>query len=157
MAARTSPLELKVPPVALALVLAPGMWLLARFVPWLSFPFPGKSIVGLALLAAGGLVALAGVVAFRRARTTVDPTKPEKASALVTAGIYRFTRNPMYVGILLVLGAFAAHLSNLAALAALPVFVAYMNRFQIAPEERALRARFGDEFAAYARSVRRWF
>ena len=139
-------LELKAPPVALAAALALLMWLAAVYIPVLAFPFPDGRSLSIGMSAAGALVGLAGVAAFRRARTTVDPTKPGKASVLVASGIYRASRNPMYVGLLPAPAAWAAHLSNLLALAALPAFVWYMNRFQIVPEERALRARFGSAF-----------
>lgn len=104
----------------------------------------------------GVCVALLGVASFRRARTTVNPLKPEKASALVMSGIYRYTRNPMYLGLLLALLGWAFFLSNALAFLSLPAFILYMNRFQIAPEERVLAARFGQEFAAYLSKVRRW-
>ena len=102
------------------------------------------------------MVSAAGVVAFRRSRTTVNPLSPEQASSLVVHGIYRFTRNPMYLGFLLALTGWSVHLANLAAVLLLPVFVAYMNRFQIQPEERALLQNFGARFAAYTQAVRRW-
>jgi protein-S-isoprenylcysteine O-methyltransferase Ste14 len=89
-------------------------------------------------------------------RTTTNPLKPANASALVVRGIYRVTRNPMYLGLAALLAAWAIYLSSLAALAVLPLFVLYINRFQIAPEERALRSRFGAEFEAYRARVRRW-
>ena len=101
-------------------------------------------------------LAVAGVVAFRRARTTVDPRDPGKSTELVATGIYRASRNPMYVGFLIALAGWGVFLGNLLALVALPLFVAAMTRFQIAPEERALRARFGERFTRYERSVRRW-
>lgn len=107
-------------------------------------------------LLAGVFISVAGVMAFRKAHTTVDPTKPEKSTSLVASGIYRHTRNPMYVGFLMVLAAWSVYLSNLMALAALPAFVVYMNRFQIQPEERALQARFGTAFTEYKQAVRRW-
>jgi len=81
---------------------------------------------------------------------------PQSASALVVSGIYRFTRNPMYVGFLFVLLGWAVWLSNGLSFLFLPAFVLYMNRFQIQPEERALHARFGQEFVAYTSRVRRW-
>jgi protein-S-isoprenylcysteine O-methyltransferase Ste14 len=86
----------------------------------------------------------------------VNPMTPEASSALVVAGIFRWTRNPMYLGMLVVLIAWALWLSNALAFIVLPLFVAYLNRFQILPEERALQARFGAEFERYCRSVRRW-
>jgi protein-S-isoprenylcysteine O-methyltransferase Ste14 len=75
---------------------------------------------------------------------------------MVTSGVYGVSRNPMYVGFLLVLIGWAAFLSHALAFALLPLFVAYMNRFQIEPEERALSAKFGGQFQEYRRSVRRW-
>jgi protein-S-isoprenylcysteine O-methyltransferase Ste14 len=86
----------------------------------------------------------------------VDPTRPDHASTIVTAGIYSLTRNPMYLGFLLILAAWAAWLGNLPACLALPVFVKYMNRFQILPEERFLGGKFGAAYDAYRLRVRRW-
>jgi protein-S-isoprenylcysteine O-methyltransferase Ste14 len=149
-------LALKFPPVAVALLAGAAMWLVASALPSLAFRFPYKPAVAVVLAAAGGVIAGLGVVSFRRARTTVNPTKPQAASALVTTGIYRFSRNPMYLGFLLVLAGVAVFLANAAALALLPVFVVYMNRFQIQPEERALSAMFGSDFTTYQRRVRRW-
>jgi protein-S-isoprenylcysteine O-methyltransferase Ste14 len=97
-----------------------------------------------------------GVLAFRRARTTLNPTKPEQASSLVRSGVYRVTRNPMYVGLLCVLVAWAVFLSSAWALLGPLIFVLYIGRFQIAPEERALAKLFGSEFADYQAKVRRW-
>jgi protein-S-isoprenylcysteine O-methyltransferase Ste14 len=106
---------------------------------------------------AGGLaVSLAGVIEFRRARTTVHPLRPERASALVSGGIYRFTRNPMYVGMLTTLLGWAAWLAAPWALLGPVAFVAFIGRFQIAPEERVLQRLFGADYEAYTRRVRRW-
>ena len=86
----------------------------------------------------------------------MNPTKPEASSAVVSDGIYRFSRNPMYLSLLTGLAGWALFLENAAALLVLPMFVAYMNRFQIKPEERALLEKFGSSYAEYMRSVRRW-
>jgi protein-S-isoprenylcysteine O-methyltransferase Ste14 len=96
------------------------------------------------------------VAAFRRARTTVNPLTPDATTALVESGIYRLTRNPMYLGFLLLLLAEIVWLANPVALLAAPAFVLYLNRFQIGPEERALRNRFGAKFQSYSHRVRRW-
>ena len=110
--------------------------------------------------AAFGLVGVAcsalGVAAFRHARTTVNPLTPDATTALVVSGIYRVTRNPMYLGFLLLLIAEIVWLANPVALLVAPAFVLYLNRFQIGPEDIALRSRFGAEFNAYATRVRRW-
>jgi protein-S-isoprenylcysteine O-methyltransferase Ste14 len=125
-------------------------------VPLLQADIPFAKPVAWLVAAAGASLDLAGLAHFLRARTTINPLKPANASALVTRGIYRFTRNPMYLGLAMLLLAWALYLSNVAALAVLPLFILYINRFQIAPEERALAARFGAEFADYRARVRRW-
>lgn len=149
-------LELKIPPVAVALITATGMWCTARAVPGFDVAFPGHDVVAGTVAAAGGLIALSGVAAFIRAGTTVNPMKPGSSSALVQSGIYSVTRNPMYLGVLLVLLGWAMYLANVLTLLFLPGFVWYMNRYQIEPEERALTSLFGPEFTAYAARVRRW-
>jgi protein-S-isoprenylcysteine O-methyltransferase Ste14 len=148
-------LECKVPPPVVTAIVAAGMWGLARVTP--SFDagrFEDMLAIGFAVV--GFLISVAGVVAFRRARTTVHPMHPEKASALVTSGIYRLSRNPMYLGILLALIGWSAYLANLWSLAGPIIFVLYISRFQIAPEERALTALFGTIYAKYQAGVRRW-
>lgn len=149
-------LELKVPPVAVVLLCFGLMWLGARLLPLAGFVVPGRFLLAGALAAAGLLVSGLGVLSFRRARTTVNPMTPGAASSLVESGIYRRTRNPMYLGFLVFLLGWAVFLSNVFPFLVLPAFVLYMNRFQILPEERALEARFGAEFAAYRGCVRRW-
>jgi protein-S-isoprenylcysteine O-methyltransferase Ste14 len=153
-----SGLELRVPPVVVGLASALLTWLAAAAAPSFDLPIERVWRLGPAalLLAAGVGFAISGVLAFRQARTTVDPTRPGAASALVAAGVYRISRNPMYVGFALALAAWALSLGNALSLLLVPLFVLYLNRFQIIPEERALRARFGAAYDAYAGSVRRW-
>ena len=149
-------LELKVPPPAVALVTGVLMWLVSRAAPALGFVFPARNLFAIILAAAGVVTAISGVVTFWRAKTTVNPTKPHSSSSLVIWGIYTVTRNPMYLGLLLELTAWAIFLSNALAFLFLPAFVLYINRFQIAPEESALTSLFGQEFVAYKSRVRRW-
>jgi protein-S-isoprenylcysteine O-methyltransferase Ste14 len=132
------------------------MWGLARLAPSLHSPFPGHIALAFVIGALGLLANIAGFLQFRRARTTVNPMKLEAVSALVTSGIFRWTRNPMYLGFALVLVAWAAYLANPLSLLGVAFLIAYLNRFQIAPEERVLERRFGDQFLAYRESVRRW-
>jgi protein-S-isoprenylcysteine O-methyltransferase Ste14 len=148
-------LELKVPPLALVAVFGAVMWLASASSAF-TLSLPWRSGFALILCTVGFAIVLAGVVAFRRVKTTVNPLTPEATTAMVTEGVYRFTRNPMYLGFLLVLAGWAMYLSNVLAFALLPLFVLYMNRFQIVPEERALSAKFPDAFTAYKCSVRRW-
>ena len=149
-------LKLKIPPPVVALTMAALMWLIARATPTLSFALPARAVLAACVALAGVWSALAGIAAFRRVGTTVSPLRPEKASSLVVCGVYRFTRNPMYLGLLLVLIAWALILSNALALIILPAFILYMNRFQIGPEEAALAAAFGPDFTTYKSRVRRW-
>ena len=132
------------------------MWLLSFAAPSLNFTMPARILVAIILAVAGVATAIAGIVTFARAKTTLNPTTPEASSALVSWGIYRITRNPMYLGLLLVLTAWAVFLTNPLPFLLLPVYMLYINRFQIAPEERALTSLFGREFAAYQSRVRRW-
>jgi protein-S-isoprenylcysteine O-methyltransferase Ste14 len=149
-------LELKVPPVAVVLFMAALMWLVARAAPAFEFALPARGFLAVGLAVTGMVVSLSGVVSFRRAKTTVNPMKPDSSSSLVTSGVYALTRNPMYLGFLLVLAGWAVFLSNVLGLLLLPVFVFYMNRFQIEPEEKALAILFGPAFIAYQSRVRRW-
>lgn len=124
--------------------------------PALHVEIPWTTPAAIVVAGLGAALGLAGVIQFHRARTTVNPLRPEAVSAFVSGGVYRWTRNPMYLGMAAMLLGWAVYLSSIAALAALPLFIVYLNRFQIGPEERALEARFGAEFEAYRRRVRRW-
>lgn len=149
-------LDLKIPPLAVFLVFGAFMWLMAWALPEYGFDLPYHRLMAQIAAAAGFVVAAWGVAAFRRAGTTVNPMKPESSSSLVRSGIYSYTRNPMYLGFLLVLLAWALYLSHPAAFLFLPLYVLYMNRFQIEPEEQALASLFGEAFTTYASRVRRW-
>lgn len=151
-----SKLELKAPPLLLVVLFALLMWLVSRWLPDIDVQFPVRFGACLLLSIVGILVVLAGVIEFRKARTTVNPVRPETSTTLVTSGIYRVTRNPMYLGFLLILIGWGLLLANLFSLLLVLVFVAYMNRFQIEPEEKILASLFGAEFAAYKQRVRRW-
>lgn len=149
-------LELKVPALLLVVLLGGVMWLIAKLLPKLSVDFLARQIVAALFLVAGGAMAIAGVHEFRKVKTTVDPTKPQASTSMVQSGVFGRRRNPMYVGFLLALIAWSVYLANVAALLFTGAFVLYMNVFQIAPEERWLRAKFGDEYESYTRKVRRW-
>lgn len=151
-----SALRLKIPPVAVVILTALLMWVLAHAAPTLQFTLSGKWVVAVVFATAGVLVAVMGVATFRNARTTVNPLQPHTTSALVTSGAYRVTRNPMYLGMLLVLFGWAVALANPLTLVGSIAFILYMNRYQIAPEEAALTGLFGRSYLDYQRAVRRW-
>jgi len=149
-------LELKVPPPAVAFVTAVLMWLVSRVVPAFTFIFPARNLFAIRLAAVGVITGISGVVTFWRARTTVNPMKPQSSASLVIWGVYTVTRNPMYLGGLLILTGWAIFLSNALGFLFLPAYILYINCFQIAPEEKALTSLFGQEFVAYKSRVRRW-
>lgn len=149
-------LQLKVPPLLLTVTAAALMAVAAWGVPAADVGIPVRVPLALGIAGAGLFVTGAGVAAFRRHRTTMNPLDPGKSSSLVSTGIYRFTRNPMYLGFLLVLAGWAVYLSSAMAALFLPLFVLYMDRYQIEPEEQALRNRFGRAFDDYCADVRRW-
>lgn len=149
-------LELKIPPPVVGALVAAAMWGVAAIGPQFSIASEPRYATAVLLVVAGVALDLLGLIAFRASRTTINPLKPERASALVTGGVYRVTRNPMYVGLGLLLLAWAIYLSALLPFAGLAIFVLYITRFQIQPEERILKGIFGGEYATYAARVRRW-
>jgi len=110
---------------------------------------------GIAVVLAAALCLLA-VVSFQRARTTIDPLNPRAVSSLVRSGVYRYSRNPMYLGFSLLLLAWAGYLHSFCALAGVAGFVLYIDRFQVMPEEKALALKYPREFENYKATVRRW-
>lgn len=148
--------ELKVPPPLVVLGLGAVMYGVTRLLPSLGWHVPGGRAAAMAVIALGLALAIAGMLAFRAHRTTVNPINPGDTTTIVQSGIYRISRNPMYLGMLLVLVGWGLFLANLAAMVVVPFFIAYMNAFQISREERILLAKFGPTFAEYMRTTRRW-
>lgn len=151
-----SALELKVPPPIVALVLALLMWLTPAVAGFVQISYPARVIFAVVLVGVGQSISIAGMVALRRAKTTMHPIKASLASSLVVRGVYRYTRNPMYVGLLLTLLAWAEFLANPFAAPWVVVYVLYITRFQIIPEEHLLASLFGAEYEAYKGRVPRW-
>lgn len=149
-------LEHKIPPPVVFLAVAIAMWGLAHALPRIAVADPLRYGLASVLFVAAGFFGAPAIAAFRRARTTIDPVRIEGASSLVTGGIYRRSRNPMYVGLALLLTCCAVWLAVPWLLLGPAAFVAYVTRFQILPEERALQAKFGEDYARYRSTVRRW-
>jgi len=148
--------KIRIPPLLLTGILALLMWLLSTVTWIIPMPESIRLISASIPLAVGEVFTLGGVMAFRVARTTVDPRTPEKASALVTSGVYRYSRNPMYVAFALFLLAWAIYLAAPWSLGGVAGFVLFMDRLQIPAEEQALESLFGDDFRRYRERVRRW-
>lgn len=149
-------LELKIPPPVFAALTAGAMWAISRVAPSIDVPGTVRIVAAAILALAGAVLVFGGMISFLLARTTINPLKPERTTHLVRSGVYRISRNPMYVGLLFVLVGWAVYLASAWALLGPAAFVPCMNRFQIAPEERALAALFGVKYADYASKVRRW-
>jgi len=149
-------MRLKLPPAAVfviaVILLYAGAWLF----PGLSLAFAGQKVLTVLLLIAGGLSGAQAVLVFFQNKTTIDPRVPETATALVTAGVYRISRNPMYLGLLLLLLSVAIYLGTLTAAIVVPAFVWFMTEFQIKPEEEKLSEIFGEAYRDYLTRVRRW-
>jgi protein-S-isoprenylcysteine O-methyltransferase Ste14 len=149
-------LELRIPPLVLVAAAGLSMWLLRDTTPELRLAFYGQNFAAASLAFIGLFFCLAGVLAFRRANTTTNPMTPVATSSLVTSGLYQITRNPMYVGFVLLLLGWGVFLGNPLAVLVIGAFIWYLTRFQVIPEERALRSMFGAQYESYCRDVRRW-
>ena len=149
-------LELKVPPLALFGACVAIVVTIALRVAATGLDLPGLRWSGAVVLLAGVFIAVSGVVQFRRAGTTVNPMSPDRARAVVRDGVYRLSRNPMYLGMAAALIGLSLLLGSWAGLPVAAGFCAYLSRFQILPEERMLLASFGEPYARYMDEVRRW-
>ena len=149
-------LENRFPPPIIAMAIAAIMWWTARYLPhfvvadWLRFA--GLIGISFAALVFGG----PAILAFGRAKTTINPVDIEAASTLVTTGIFGISRNPMYVGLTALLLAWAVYLASPSSLLGVVIFALFTWRYQILPEERVLKEKFGRSYEEYQRRVRRW-
>ncbi len=144
----------RIPPPLFYLGIFAVGWLVQRFFPLPSLPAPVSWVGGASFVAAGILLSIWSIGLFRRAQTSLVPIKP--STALVVAGPYRLTRNPMYLGLLLVYVGMALWMNVLWGLILLPVLVAVVQRLVIQPEERYLERKFGADYLHYKTRVRRW-
>lgn len=149
-------MALKMPPLFLLVGYIAMAWCIAMFMPQWHIKIPGALFICLWLVLMGGLIVSAAVVGFARAKTTMDPRSPKNTVTVVTTGIYRFSRNPMYLGFAMILTGVCIWLGNLGSFLTLPLFVLYLNHFQILPEEAHLQKKFGKTYVAYKKQVRRW-
>jgi protein-S-isoprenylcysteine O-methyltransferase Ste14 len=149
-------LDHKIPPPIVFAIIAIAMWAVAQLEPAVlidrTLRLGAAGIFGLSGLA---ILAL-GVLAFRKAKTTIDPVRIKSASSVVTGGVFRYTRNPMYVGFTTLLIGWAFYLTDLWTIPGPVVFILFITRFQIIPEERAMSLKFGREYDEYRKRVRRW-
>lgn len=145
-----------IPPPIIGLVCAFAMWALANSAPGLVITFPGQFWSAVVIAGAGLAIDLFSVAAFFKRKTTVNPLTPSKTNTLVVEGLYRFSRNPMYLGMLLILIGWGLWLGNGLSVVFILLFIWVLNEMQIKPEEEVLREKFGDDYTAYCKRVRRW-
>lgn len=148
--------KLKIPPPVYALVIAGLMWVLNQYLPiahWIAVPW---NTIGLILIVTALSFDVWSLFLFFRSHTTPNPMKPENASTIVSTGLYKFSRNPMYVGLLTVLLGYAIWLGSVTPFLLLPLFVFLITTQQIMPEEEILEKKFGAEYLDYKARVRRW-
>lgn len=150
-------MKLKIPPPLVTLIFAILMYVLAKFLPIGYVDFFGRTYLAYALFILAMIVMAVSLGQFFVSKTTIDPLNPSKVSKLVVNGIYQYTRNPMYLSMLLILLAIAVYLSNAFNVLIAATFVSYMNKFQILSEEKALVKKFDKEYKQYCILVRRWF
>lgn len=149
-------LELKIPPPVYALGIAGLMWLLNHYIPvahWIASPW---NKLGLAIIVLAILLDSSSLYLFIKKHTTINPMHPDHTRDLVTTGLYRYTRNPMYVGLLVILTGFAILLGSATPFLVLPLFYWLITTFQIKPEERILEQKFGKKYLDYKNRVKRW-
>ena len=149
-------LEHKIPPPIVAFFIGAAMWGSAKISPQFQVGEGIRVVAAITFIVFGLTVTLLGAATFRRAKTTLNPLKPETVSTLVVNGVYRHTRNPMYVGFALALAGWAIYLSAYLAFFGPVLFVWFITHFQIIPEERVLSEKFGQQFVVYQQRVRRW-
>lgn len=149
-------LELKIPPPVLTIISILLMWGLAKMTASSSFFFSGQKAIAVILILIGIAFGLIGIFSFKKSSTTTNPSQPETTSQLVTSGIFKLSRNPMYLGIVWVLLGWLVFLGNLFSLLIPILFVLYLTQFQIKPEEKILCKKFGKAYETYKKSTRRW-
>lgn len=149
-------LQLKIPPPIVALLFGLLIWYSATLLQTQAFDHAYRQAIALLLFAIAGCMDIWALLSFRKAKTTIDPRYPHKTSRVIAHGVYQHTRNPMYLGLALILSALSIWQAAPAGLLLVAAFVLYLNKFQIEPEEQQLERLFNDEYLAYKKRVRRW-
>ena len=144
----------RIPPPIVTLVFALLSFWLANYLPKLAFNYQGLS--SLLMILIGLTVIVIGVKTFHKSDTTVNPLNPKEASHLVTDGVFSYTRNPMYLGMLIIVLGVTVYNGVYIGIIILPCFIFYIKKFQIKPEEEAMQEIFADDYTDYFKRVRRW-
>lgn len=149
-------MKTKIPPPVVAILTAVIIWLISEFDTVARLEVPYLIPIAVVVFLGGLVINITSLLAFRRAKTAVNPMNPEKASTLVTTGVFKFSRNPMYLSLLVMLTAMVIWLGSPLAICCLVIYVLYMNKLQIEPEEAAMEKLFTHDYANYKSEVGRW-
>lgn len=149
-------LALKVHPPIQLIICASLMYSLAKYFPQYHFDFYFNLHLSTVLIIVAAIIGTLALLDFRKHKTTFHPHTPEKTSTVVDSGIYAYSRNPMYLALVLALFALAFYLQNVICFAVIPLFIWYITRYQIKPEEVILDKIFHTNYQVYKKKVRRW-
>ena len=144
----------KIPPPIITLICGLGIYFSRPLFP--KYNYISTDIIAASFLLLGIITLITAVLSFRIQSTTVNPLQPEKASSLVVSGIFKYSRNPMYLGMLLILISMTIKFNFVGGILIIFVFIAFITKFQIIPEETVLERLFGKEFIRYKKKTRRW-
>ena len=149
-------MKLIIPPPVYGLLFFAAMWWLNSLLPQFFFYFVGQKVLAIAAVIIGLTIDVIAIVSFIKTKTTINPRSPQNTNQLVTAGLYRYSRNPMYLGLFFLLLATVLWLGNPVTIFLLLLFLWVMTVFQIKPEEKILNEKFGSDYQHYCKQVRRW-
>ena len=144
----------KIPPTILTLLFLVFNYILSF--NSLKIEIPYKYFFTTLLLILGLYIIIRSSRLFARAKTSLDPLRPFKSTSLITNDIYKYSRNPMYFGYLLIILGSSAYLGNVISIIIIPLFIFTINFLQIIPEEEALKDLYGPRYDEYLSKVRRW-
>ena len=144
----------KIPPPIITLICGLGIYFSRSLFP--KYNYISINIIAVSFLLLGIIILITAVLSFKKQGTTVSPLQPEKASYLVVSGIFKYSRNPMYLGMLLILISMTIKFNFVGGILIIFAFIAFITKFQIIPEEEAMEKLFGQEFKNYKKTTRRW-
>ena len=115
-----------------------------------------SNIISILFFFFGSAFLVFALSSFKKQKTTISPLQPEKASALVISNVYKYSRNPMYLGMLFILISLAISYNIIGGIIAISIFIFFITKFQIKPEEVQMEKLFGEKYAQYKKRTRMW-
>ena len=147
-------MKTKIPPPIIALICIVLNYLSTYLIN--PIKFPNTEIISGLIFLLGLFTAIFAILLFKKDKTTVNPIDPEETTTLVTTGIFSITRNPMYLGLFFLISSTVLFFGSWFGIIILIIFVWYINKFQIIPEEQTMEKLFGKKYNDYRQNVRRW-